>query len=165
MKEQWKDIENYPNYQVSNLGNIRNRLTGKFKKPSMSKDGYLVVHLWKKDKMKTFKIHRLVATTFIPNSENKRTVNHINGCKTDNYVSNLEWNTDSENVKHAFQTGLNFHSDKSGNLKQKVRCIETGQVFESQLSASEYFGCNHGSIQQSIHKGYRVLKKYHFELV
>lgn len=159
MIEVYKTIEDYPNYEVSNLGNVRNIKTGRVLRPSMNKGGYQYVGLCLNRKSKIHLIHRLVATAFIPNLNDKRTVNHINGIKTDNRVENLEWTTDSENMKHAYKTGLNQ------NPKQRVRCIETGQEFESISSAARYFGCIKGNIHHSIHKGYKVHKKYHFEHV
>ncbi|PHE75181.1 endodeoxyribonuclease [Bacillus wiedmannii] len=75
-------------------------------KQQVIKCGYLSVHLFKNGKVKFIQIHRLVAQTFIPNLGNKPQVNHINGIKTDNCVSNLEWVTRSENLKHAFANEL-----------------------------------------------------------
>lgn len=163
--EIYKVISNYPNYEVSNLGNVRNKKTGKVLKPGKDGDGYLHVVLCKEGKTKLFKVHRLVANAFLQNPNNKPQINHINGIKTDNRLENLEWVTCSDNIKHAFRTGLKFKSEKAGTPKQRVRCIETNQEFESQLSASKYFGCNPCSIHDSIHFGYRVLKQFHFELI
>lgn len=165
MKEEiWKVIEGYPNYEVSNLGRVRNIKFDRVRKPMIDKDGYLYVVLSLNGKTTNNKIHRLVASAFIPNPENKREVNHINGIKTDNRVENLEWNTRSENIRHAHKTGLKRNLN-GGKPKQRVRCIETGQIFETQNQASKYFDCIQGSISQSINRGYKVLKKYHFELV
>lgn len=161
MKETYKTIKDYPNYEVSDLGNVRNIKTGRVLKPDY-KGGYQYAALCKEGKPKSHLIHRLVASAFIPNPENKPQVNHVNGDKTDNHIENLEWATNSENQKHAIKTGLRT---KSGRSKQKVRCIETNREFESQHDAAKYFGCGQGSIQVSINKGYTVLKKYHFELV
>jgi hypothetical protein len=68
--------------------------------------GYALFSLSKNGKTKTIMAHRLVAQAFLPNPKNKKTINHINGIKTDNRVDNLEWNTHSENITHAFRTGL-----------------------------------------------------------
>ena len=163
--EIYKVISDYPTYEVSNMGNVRNIKTGRVLKPGKDKSGYLMVWLWNENGKKVFKVHRLVANAFIPNPEIKPCVNHIDGCKSNNYVSNLEWCTSGENQSHAYRIGLKFHSDKAGSPKQRVRCIETGQEFESQLDAGKYFGCHPASIWQSIHKGHRVLKQFHFELV
>lgn len=117
MKEIWKDIKDYEGlYQVSNLGNVKSldryvnykikdtkrKLLGKSKKLSLNEKGYLKVTLHKNCKGKTREVQRLVAETFIPNPENKPQVNHIDGNKTNNYVTNLEWVTESENMVHAF---------------------------------------------------------------
>ncbi|WP_410891373.1 HNH endonuclease [Neobacillus sp. 204] len=66
----------------------------------------MFVCLSKNGKIKMMRVHRLVASTFIPNPENKPEVNHKNGVKSDNEVSNLEWNTRIENVRHSYETGL-----------------------------------------------------------
>jgi hypothetical protein len=68
--------------------------------------GYPKVGLCKDKKRTSHRVHRLVATAFIPNPENKKEVNHIDGNKANNHYSNLEWATHSENVKHAYDTGL-----------------------------------------------------------
>lgn len=114
-KEIWKPIKGYEDkYEISNFGNVKslyliNRQT-KMKREKILKQhmtcGYLKVILRKENKMKNYLVHRLVAETFIPNPENKPQVNHINGYKLNNNVSNLEWVTRSENVNHAWINGL-----------------------------------------------------------
>ncbi len=122
MQEIWKDIENYPNYQISNLGRIKSkkRITKvgiknvkriirneKILKPSKLTKGYLGIRLYDNNSnAKTFKIHRLVAQAFISNPNNLSQVNHIDGDKTNNTVENLEWCTCSENMKHSYNIGL-----------------------------------------------------------
>ena len=120
MEEIWKDIPGYEGmYQVSNLGRVKsldriktNKLIGKhfvkekLMKLRLSSRGYLSVGLTKNGKQVGYRVHRLVAQAFIPNPENKKEVNHINGVKTDNRVDNLEWCTSSENTIHAMRTGL-----------------------------------------------------------
>lgn len=93
-------------YEVSNMGNIRNIKTKRIFNKNIDCHGYCIVTLRKGNKQKLFKVHRLVAQTFIPNPENKPQVNHKNGIKTDNRVDNLEWTTCKENVQHAVNNGL-----------------------------------------------------------
>lgn len=106
VKEEWKIIQDYDNYEVSNLGNVRNSNTGRILKLTC-KGGYLTTGLSKNSNGKTLPVHRLVALAFIDNPENKPQVNHKDKNRSNNNVSNLEWSTASEN---------NIH--KSTNVKQ-----------------------------------------------
>jgi len=112
MNEIWKDIAGYEGlYQVSNLGRIKSLPRNgtinleRFIKPRVD-SGYERVWLSKNNKTKPLKISRLVAMAFISNTYNKPEVNHIDGNKLNNCVVNLEWVTKSENIKHAFYSGL-----------------------------------------------------------
>lgn len=135
MQEIWKDIPSYEGlYQVSNFGrirsldriintknNIKQIYKGKILKPIVDKKGYLRVGLSKNNKILTKQVHRLVALAFIPNPENKPTVNHKKGIKTDNRVSQLEWSTYKEQTQHAIKTGLiNFNDRMYINSNKKA---------------------------------------------
>lgn len=107
MNEAFKPVVGYEGlYEVSNLGNIKILSSGMIKVNTLEKVGYWVVKLQKQRISKTHRVHRLLAEAFMDNPENKRTVNHIDGNKSNNTLSNLEWATHSENSKHAFETGL-----------------------------------------------------------
>lgn len=93
MKETWKIIENFTNYEISNLGRVRNTKTGKIRKLVKDKDGYFVVGIRLNGKIKMLKLHRLVAQAFIPNPNNYLIVNHKDENKSNNNVENLEWCT------------------------------------------------------------------------
>lgn len=113
--EIWKDIVDYEGiYQVSNTGKIKRigaytNQTGKtwnserILKPARKSRGYMYVQLSKNGKTCPKHVHRLVAEAFIPNPENKPTVNHKNGNKADNSVENLEWATYTENNIHSIR--------------------------------------------------------------
>jgi hypothetical protein len=124
--ELWKDIsETNGKYQVSNIGEVRYAKTGRKISQHINEHGYCVVGLYNKEKVRTDhrKVHRLVAEAFLPNSEGKRTVNHLDGNKQNNSVDNLEWATHSENASHAVKNGLRKVSEAqrrsaSENLKK-----------------------------------------------
>jgi len=101
--EIWKTIAGYPDYRISSYGRVLSLkgINPRILKPRTGAHGYLHVDLHKDSKGKSTKIARLVAKAFIPNPENKPQINHINGDKTNNHISNLEWSTDSENKQHA----------------------------------------------------------------
>lgn len=103
--ELWKDFNGY---QVSNFGRFKSFHKGKVKilKPALTKRGYLRAQLFIEEKAKSFAVHRLVARLFIPNPEGKSEINHRDGNKFNNHVSNLEWCTRFENMRHAVGTGL-----------------------------------------------------------
>lgn len=96
----------YSNYAVTEDGKVFSFNSNSFKLLKEDKSGYMRVYLSSNSKKKWFLVHRLVAQAFIPNPENKKTVNHIDGNKKNNHVSNLEWNTYSENLNHAIDIGL-----------------------------------------------------------
>ncbi len=113
-EEEWKNVEGCDGrYLISNLGNVAS-VSERYKgvsprelKPRIDRRGYLVVSLRNRGRNETRSVHRLVAEQFIPNTDDKPQVNHINGIKTDNRASNLEWVTNGENAVHAYRLGLN----------------------------------------------------------
>ena len=135
--EVWKDVVGYEGkYQVSNMGNVRSldhlvkrnngRLQsnkGKLLRPAKDQCGYHRCAFSISGKLKTFKVHRLVAKSFLDGeSENRFQVNHKNGIKTDNRAENLEWVSGSENCKHSFDTGL--QKPKRGTLNGNSKLTE-----------------------------------------
>lgn len=153
--EIWKDIKGYEGlYQVSNLGRIKSFSKRKelIRKPTKNKkrNGYLEISLFKNNKEKRFKVHRLVAEAFIPNPENKEEVNHIDGNKSNNNKNNLEWVTDKENKEHAWKNGLM----NSNHKKVKIICNETKEEFESVVECSIKMDIDRRSIFRQL-KGER----------
>lgn len=143
MKEIWKDIEGYEGlYQVSNFGRVRNGI-GRLLKPK-SNNQYNRISLYKNGRVKDTQIHRVVAETFIPNNDKKKNqVNHIDGNKKNNFVNNLEWVTRSENAKHSVYV---LKKNPGNWSRKKVQCIETGEVFKSQIDAAKEYRTSQGAI-------------------
>ena len=163
--EVWKTVVidgvTYDGYEVSNYGKVRSlnyNRTGKVQelKPCKDRNGYLTVVLCQKDKQRSFLVHRLVACTYIPNPENKPTVNHINENKEDNRVENLEWATMKEQVQHG--TSLERRS-------KKVLCVETGVIYDSTMEVERQTGLSHGNISKCCKGKYKTCGGYHWEYV
>ena len=136
MQEEWKDVKGYEDYfRISNLGNVFSKRTNKILKPHIHKNGYILISTrigGRQGKAVCFKVHRLVAEAFLPEpSEHllreasktkygKVCVNHKDGNKQNNLASNLEWNSHSENVRHAYTTGLAESSSGEDNWNTKL---------------------------------------------
>lgn len=127
--EQWREIDE--NYHISNFGRLKSFKSGKPKilKPTLHTGGYMTVKLQIDGKQQTMYLHRVVAEKFIPNLDNKATVNHRDGNKFNNSVDNLEWATQSENNLHAVKTGLIKSGDKdyrastTNEVVEKIRAL------------------------------------------
>ena len=104
--EEWKQIEQSPNYKISNYGRFKNK-RDKILKLKINAKGYYYCNISVNGKVSKVKIHRLVAKAFVSNPLNKNIVNHIDGEKLNNIFSNLEWCTTKENNIHAIEIGLN----------------------------------------------------------
>ena len=116
MEEIWRDIDEYENYQISSWGRVYSKERHKYLIPETTEKGYLRVDLNKGGVRKHYKVHRLVAGEFIPNPLGKPQVNHIDGNKKNNSVSNLEWVTNRENYDHARAMRLS----KKGETNEEI---------------------------------------------
>lgn len=132
------------NYWVTVDGFIWNDKSKKYLKPYKDKDGYSIIDLRISNIRYTKKVHRLVSEMFIPNNNNLREINHLDGDKSNNSISNLEWCDRSSNMKHAFKNGLlnvKFHP---------VYDISTGKFYNSIKEASEMLGINYGKLKKYL---------------
>lgn len=178
-EEKWAPIKGYEGYyEVSTLGRVRaltrriyahdrlmNSCTEIRKErvllPERSKLGYKRVTLSKNGKKERRPVHRLVAETFIPNPHNKPQVNHIDGNPSNNSVANLEWNTARENMRHSIEV---LKSDRQTTRRRPVKCIESGEIFESVVEAQKKYGKNAHIGAAAAGKRKRAAKR-HWEFI
>lgn len=172
--EEWRDVPEYEGlYQASNYGRIRSldniqhvvfkgksiskRKYGKVIKPGKHRGGYSMVWLSKNGIVKAYTVHRLIADAFLPNPDGLPEINHIDGDKKNNAITNLEWVSRSENLNHAYkQLGR-----KNGN-ERKVVCIETGVAYKSIQQAAAEYGITGGAIQQVLNGRNNTAKGMHW---
>ena len=136
--EVWKDIENFSKYQVSNLGRIKSKERYTKAKDDeiihrkefllkgfINKKGYKQVTLYDDNgKPKTLRVHKLVAITFIENENNLPQINHIDGNKLNNEVSNLEWISNYDNMQHAIKNGLIDQELRKENMSKLGKSLK-----------------------------------------
>ena len=143
--ETFVKIESFENYEVSNLGKVRNIKSGRTLKPHLNHNGYLKHHLYKHNKLKELFLHRIIAIAFIDNPEEKPQVNHIDENKLNNDLSNLEWCTVRENLIHGTRT-----KRVAEKLSQKVIQLDLNDnvlnEFESMVQAGQETGVSRSNI-------------------
>lgn len=141
-------IKGFENYQIDRNGVVYNTKTGVIKSAYVNKsNGYLYVDLYKNNKAHKIPIHRLIAETFIPNPENKPTVDHINGNRTDNSIENLRWATYSEQNSRFGTVGV--------RSEKVIVTHENGNTmtFDKIMDVAMFFECNISNISQMLKKG------------
>lgn len=175
MEMVWKPVVGYEeSYEISNCGVARgvdryvsngkgmSLKRGVIKTQKPDKDGYFRVYLSKNSKKKQHLVHRLVAQAFLENEEGKPCVNHIDGNKQNNYVSNLEWVTRSENDLHAFKLGLRVAND-GGMSKPVTKMNDLGEVvkeYKSLTDAAKDNAVTTQAISMALRSGKKSVKHY-----
>lgn len=152
---QWKEIQGYNGrYFISSNGQIKNKY-GKILKPWI-RNGYYTIGLMINKKRTNYYVHRLVAEYFLSNPDKQRNfVNHLDGDKLNNNVSNLEWCTQQENVQHAYETGLLVPTVE--NLvrfdRKPVIRIEDGKWFSGVTEAANQMDVCEAAMSKCLNKG------------
>jgi hypothetical protein len=162
MKEEtkeWRPVVGYEGlYEVSSNGEVKSVKTQRVLKPCKDNIGYLRVYLSNGGLVKYFRIHRLVASAFIKNETDKKDVNHINGIKEDNKLSNLEWATRSENIQHAWAIGLNEGLRNKMSIMKSKQVVDfwTGIFYDSLTDACKATNCNYERSKNQIRKKFKT---------
>jgi len=146
----WKEIVDYPNYYVSNVGEVKSTHYAKDRLlKAQCMNGYLRVGLSKNGKVSLFLIHRLVAIAFLDNPNNYSFINHKNGIKSDNRLDNLEWCSASENLNHALNNSLRIMPKGERHHKAKLTEEQILKIRSSTLKQTE-LACIYNVNQQTI---------------
>lgn len=157
--EIWEDVLGYEGlYQVSNMGRVKRLDTTVYYKDGRvfhykeailklrtTKDGYKMTSLSKNSLPKTNLIHRLVASHFVPNPFNKPVTNHLNGIRDDNRACNLQWATQSENLRHSFDVlGFKITEETKRKISEKLK----GRVFSDEHKRNVKIGIQNSPLRK-----------------
>lgn len=175
-KEVWKPIDGYEGlYEISNYGKLKSYYDkngrqmiaeGRLLKGKVDKDGYIEYALSKNKTCKYKRAHRLVAIAFIENINNLPQVNHIDGIKGNNYVSNLEWCDVKHNAKHKYDAGLGEYSRHMAKMthgrKSKLLNLENGSLlhFNSMYDVDLYLGKRYGFTKDTVRRNKNYNDKF-----
>jgi len=150
--EIWKKINGFETYSVSNMGRVRNDVTGRILSLFDKHNGYKMTTLYNAGKSHKFQVHRLVALAFIPNPDNLPQVNHINEIKTDNRVENLEWCSAKYNINYGTWKERMI-TTKRVTAPNKKRCIVDGVEYVSVHEAERQLKTPRGSLGRRLIEG------------
>ncbi len=157
MEEEWKSIEGWPDYMISNLGRVYSIRRDIMLKTGLTNNGHYTVDLWMNNLRIRHYVHRLVGEAFVDGWFEGAEINHKNGVKANNVFCNLEWVTHGDNIRHAYETGL--------IQRRPVRIVETNEVFESAADCAAYIDGQDSHISNCL-RGKRLTHKgYTFEYV
>ena len=144
MTEEWRQVDEFPIYSISNYGRLRNDITGNILKGGFDKNGYRQATICYNNKQYNRRICRLVAIAFLPNPDNLPMVNHKDENKQNDYVNNLEWCNATYN---------NNYGNRSQQTRKRVECIETGIEYDGLRVAERECGIQHALISKACRFG------------
>lgn len=144
-------------YSISKDGVVSDTLKGR-EKPIFIRNGYKCVRINDGQKDRNEYVHRLLGEAFIPNPQSLPCINHIDGNKLNNSLSNLEWCTYTDNLNHAYSNGLN-------RKIRKIRCVETGIIYDSIMQCQRKTGIKHTALCECLSGRNKTCAKMHWEYI
>lgn len=161
---EWRKISRNDNYSINRNGDVRNDATGQIKKPYVNKDnGYLTVDLYRNNKSMKVTVHRLLAEAFIPNPDNKPCIDHKDGDRQNNSLTNLRWATYSENNSRFNTNGVRSERikvthymevrKKRGGGHESWGAVDRIDYYEKIRDCADVFGCSQGNITLMLKNG------------
>lgn len=166
----WQELKENNNYEINDIGQVRNKKTKKVLNYWKSSNGYLQVSLFNKGKQKTYYVHRLVANNFIENKCNYKEINHIDCNKENNSIENLEWCDRKHNMKEVYRNNLRklvYGKDHPSSKKIKQIDLKTGEItiWNSMMDAFREKGYSTGAICDACKGRIKDYKKSKWEYV
>lgn len=152
----WKTIEDFPLYEITENGVIRNKETKQIRKQYLNKDGYYTIGLSKGNQIKTVQVHRLIAKTYLERSENATEVDHIDKNRTNNCLENLRWVTHNENMKN---------QNNSFGMVKAIQNIETQEIFYSITEAANKYHIAKQNISAVLKGKRKTCGGYHWQYI
>lgn len=152
MKEEWKTIEGFSNYEISNLGRFRKK-GFKAHRGTINNRGYKIVHLTDDDgRSRMMSVHRLVAMAFVPNPLNKPLIDHINANPLDNRSENLRWFTHKENATLNVKTRIKTAQKHVTFKRDAISVSREGEehFFSTQTEAAKFIGCCTKTVSRTL---------------
>lgn len=154
MEEEWADLPQYEGlYQVSSLGRVRGVKRGKVLAPATDNRGYLFVNLSKKGKVKVYKVHRLVALTFIGDRPEGQQVRHLDSCKTNNCRDNLAYGTVYQNNMDAYLAGRFRNKPVTARMKHRICALVASGVAQNVVAT--ICSVSKSTVSKVVNKGKR----------
>lgn len=163
--EIFKRIDDFPNYLISNLGNVYSLRKKSFLRPCDDGHGYLMLHLCKDNRQYVKKVHRLVAEAFIENPNCLTDVNHKDENKKNNNVNNLEWCTRKYNINYGSRTQRQIKTVSKPIKMLDKNTNEIIAIFNSSYDASNKTGINEPNINSVCNHKRKTAGGYKWEFL